>query len=89
MRAVIYARYSTDLQSAASIDDQLRLCRERIERDLAKRLGQVRDQVLTREPGVRGADLPGPPDGGAQACASCSTANDPDAKFCKGCGRPL
>ena len=33
MRAVIYARYSTDLQSASSIDDQVRLCRERIERD--------------------------------------------------------
>lgn len=33
MRAVIYARYSTDLQNAASIDDQVRLCRERIERD--------------------------------------------------------
>jgi site-specific DNA recombinase len=33
MRAVIYARYSTDLQSSSSIDDQVRLCRERIERD--------------------------------------------------------
>ena len=33
MRAVIYARYSTDLQSASSIDDQVRLCRERLERD--------------------------------------------------------
>ena len=33
MRAVIYARYSTDLQSCASIDDQVRLCRERVERD--------------------------------------------------------
>ena len=33
MRAVIYARYSTDLQSISSIDDQVRLCRERIERD--------------------------------------------------------
>jgi site-specific DNA recombinase len=33
MRAVIYARYSTDLQNAASIDDQVRLCREHIERD--------------------------------------------------------
>ncbi|HUU24804.1 MAG TPA: recombinase family protein, partial [Methyloceanibacter sp.] len=33
MRAVIYARYSTDLQSASSIDDQIRLCRERVERD--------------------------------------------------------
>ena len=32
-RAVIYARYSSDLQSAASIEDQIRLCRERIERE--------------------------------------------------------
>ena len=29
-RAVIYARYSTDIQSIASIDDQARLCKERI-----------------------------------------------------------
>lgn len=29
MRAAIYARYSSDLQSDSSIDDQLRLCRER------------------------------------------------------------
>jgi site-specific DNA recombinase len=33
MRAAIYARYSTDLQSSSSIDDQVRLCRERLERD--------------------------------------------------------
>ena len=33
MRAAIYARFSTDLQSAASIDDQVRVCRERIERE--------------------------------------------------------
>jgi site-specific DNA recombinase len=33
MRAVIYARYSTDLQSACSIEDQIRLCRERVEKD--------------------------------------------------------
>jgi site-specific DNA recombinase len=30
MRAAIYARYSSDLQSAASIEDQIRLCRERV-----------------------------------------------------------
>ncbi len=30
-RAAIYARYSSDLQSASSIDDQIRLCRERLE----------------------------------------------------------
>lgn len=33
LRAVIYARYSSDLQNAASIDDQLRLCRERAARE--------------------------------------------------------
>ena len=33
MRAAIYARYSTDMQSAASIEDQIRVCRERIERE--------------------------------------------------------
>ena len=32
MRAVIYARYSSDLQREASIEDQVRLCREWIER---------------------------------------------------------
>jgi len=30
MRAVIYARYSSDLQREASIEDQVRLCKERI-----------------------------------------------------------
>ena len=33
MRAAIYARFSTDLQSAASIDDQVRVCGERIQQD--------------------------------------------------------
>ncbi len=33
MRGVIYARYSSDLQSETSIDDQVRMCRERAECD--------------------------------------------------------
>ena len=33
MRAVIYARYSSDLQSDASIEDQIRLCRARIKQE--------------------------------------------------------
>jgi DNA invertase Pin-like site-specific DNA recombinase len=33
MRAVIYARYSSDLQREASIEDQVRLCKERIKRE--------------------------------------------------------
>ena len=32
-RAVIYARYSTDMQSETSVEDQVRQCRERAERD--------------------------------------------------------
>lgn len=31
MRAAIYARYSTDKQSESSIDDQVRLCRMRLD----------------------------------------------------------
>src|ERR1700752_421453 len=33
MRTVIYARYSTDLQREASIEDQVRVCRQRIDRE--------------------------------------------------------
>ena len=33
MRAAIYARYSSDIQREASIEDQVRLCRARIERE--------------------------------------------------------
>jgi hypothetical protein len=33
MRAVIYARYSTDLQREASIEDQVRVWRQRLERE--------------------------------------------------------
>lgn len=33
MRAVIYARYSSDLQSPSSIEDQIRVCRERVDRE--------------------------------------------------------
>jgi hypothetical protein len=43
--------------------------RERIEKDLAKRLGE--------RPVV------------AHACTACATVNDPDARFCKGCGAKL
>jgi hypothetical protein len=46
--------------------------RERVERDLAKRLGEK----ASAEPVAR-------------TCANCSTANDPDAQFCKSCGTKL
>jgi DNA invertase Pin-like site-specific DNA recombinase len=33
MRAVVYARYSSDMQREASIEDQVRVCRQRVERE--------------------------------------------------------
>lgn len=51
MRAVIYARYSTDLQSGSSIDDQVRLCRNSVEQD-----GHELVQVYT-DRAVSGATL--------------------------------
>ena len=47
LRAVIYARYSSDNQREASIADQLRLCKERLARE-GWELGQVyRDAALS------------------------------------------
>jgi len=40
MRAVIYARYSTDMQSETSVEDQVRQCRQRAEQD-GFEIGQV------------------------------------------------
>ena len=51
MRAVIYARYSTDMQSDASIEDQIRICQERIERE-----GWTMQQCYT-DHAVSGASL--------------------------------
>ncbi len=50
-RAVIYARYSSDRQSDRSIEDQVRLCRERLEAD-----GHIPTQVYS-DHAVSGATL--------------------------------
>ena len=49
--------------------------RDRIERELAARLAE--------------ADVPRPTAPARRACARCGTSNEPDAKFCKGCGASL
>lgn len=50
--------------------------RSRIERDLAKRIGEA---ARARAPAA----------GDARSCGACATANDADAKFCKSCGAKL
>jgi site-specific DNA recombinase len=47
MRAAIYARYSSDLPSAASIEDQVRLCRERLECEGWKLVGTYTDRAIS------------------------------------------
>ncbi len=47
MRAVIYARYSTEHQRAASIEDQVRICRERIEREGWDLLQVFQDRAIS------------------------------------------
>ena len=46
-RAALYARYSSDLQSAASIDDQFRVCREHAERSGWTIAGGYRDAAAS------------------------------------------
>jgi DNA invertase Pin-like site-specific DNA recombinase len=47
LRAVIYARYSSENQREASIDDQIRVCKERVARE-SWRLSQIfRDAALS------------------------------------------
>src|SRR5262249_2873225 len=47
MRAVIYARYSTELQRDASIEDQVRLCKTRIDDDNWVLVGTYADHALS------------------------------------------
>ena len=58
--------------------------RDQIERDLAKRLGDSAARSKPRYGDDESAKAQ--PD---RVCASCSTANDADARFCKGCGQAL
>ena len=74
--------------------------RDQIEKDLAKRLGPPSPQGGYGEPRPSSPRSgSGVPSGGSpqvsaeqeadRVCASCSTANDVDARFCKGCGAKL
>ena len=45
MRAAIYARYSSDSQREASIEDQVRLCREAVEADIPRARTHINELV--------------------------------------------
>jgi DNA invertase Pin-like site-specific DNA recombinase len=53
MRAVIYARYSSDQQRATSIDDQIRLCKERIAREGWTMVQVYRDAAMSGSTALR------------------------------------
>ena len=46
-RVALYARYSSDNQSVASIEDQFRICREHAEREQWKVVGAYRDAAMS------------------------------------------
>jgi site-specific DNA recombinase len=46
-RIVLYARYSSDNQSAASIEDQFRICRERAARETWQMIGTYHDAAIS------------------------------------------
>ena len=52
-RAVIYARYSSDNQSAASIDDQIRICKERLTAESWTLVQVFRDAAISGASALR------------------------------------
>jgi hypothetical protein len=77
--------------------------RSEIEREIAKRIGEVPAGSTKQDPAYAAAkrdlayaaDKPSDdvgrvlPSRPANDCASCHTANDPDARFCKHCGHSM
>ncbi len=53
LRAVIYARYSSDLQRDVSIDDQVRTCKSRIEREGLTYAGTYADHAISGASSLR------------------------------------
>src|SRR3546814_4139889 len=57
-RAALYARYSSDNQSVASIEDQFRICRDQATREKWKVMGTYKDAAIsgasvTLRPGIQ------------------------------------
>ena len=62
MKAALYARYSTEKQSGASIDDQLRICERIAERHGFTVVTKYSDAAIsggtTQRPGYQGCSMP-------------------------------
>src|SRR3546814_9141129 len=57
-RIALYARYSSDMQSTSSIDDQFRICRDQAAREKWKVAGTYKDAAIsgasvTLRPGIQ------------------------------------
>jgi hypothetical protein len=61
--------------------------RDQIEREVARRVGAAGGSVLQDPNG--GSTRQEPPHAAGVSCGACQTSNDPDAKFCKGCGSKM
>ncbi|KZE09148.1 MULTISPECIES: recombinase family protein [Sphingomonas] len=59
MRTVIYARYSSQLQNARSIEDQIAVCRERADREGWTIVEVYTDYAISGAAGIEGAQRPG------------------------------
>lgn len=63
--------------------------RDRIEKDLVKRLGEHGEPAAPgMSPAMPRASAAAAKRAAQVPCTACSTLNDPDARFCKGCGAP-
>jgi site-specific DNA recombinase len=59
MRTLIYARFSTDLQNAASVEDQVRTCQERADREGWTVVGVYHDHAISGAAGFGEHQRPG------------------------------
>lgn len=59
MRTVVYARYSSQLQNARSIEDQIAVCRERADREGWTIVDVYTDYAISGAAGIESAQRPG------------------------------
>jgi len=59
VRTVIYARFSSEVQNPKSVDDQIRLCRERAEREGWEVVEVFSDHAISGAAGIDAAARPG------------------------------